>query len=234
VPSFQHLPLAVLRDQKTIWTSPFHLHRQNAKWWLLFAGTTAGLIAADRRLMTHVPRSGDNITDGTWGSRLGGAYTLVPVSAGSWLIGAAAHDAPLRDTGLLALESLADTTLVVTALKYATARERPTAGAGAGHFWAGGSSFPSGHSISTWGVATVIAKRYPHRPLVAVLAYGAASTVAASRIAARQHFPADVVAGSAMGYFIGDFVTARHRDPESGGRPSAMERVLAHVRISID
>jgi hypothetical protein len=42
----------------------------------------------------------------------------------------------------------------------------------------------------------------------------------ASRLAARQHFASDVLIGSAMGWFIGDYVFARrhNRDWTKGSR----------------
>jgi hypothetical protein len=36
-----------LLDQKDIWTSPFHMKRSDAKWWLLFGTATGALIATD-------------------------------------------------------------------------------------------------------------------------------------------------------------------------------------------
>jgi len=38
-----------LLDQKEIWTSPFHMRRQDIKWWVGIAGVTAALIATDHR-----------------------------------------------------------------------------------------------------------------------------------------------------------------------------------------
>ncbi|MGH9642549.1 MAG: hypothetical protein ACRD3Q_08990, partial [Terriglobales bacterium] len=44
-PLGRKLVLNILLDQKEIFTSPFHINRENAKWWLLSGVTTAGLIA---------------------------------------------------------------------------------------------------------------------------------------------------------------------------------------------
>lgn len=40
-------------DQKAIWTSPFHMNRQNAEWWAVFGGLTVGAVLTDRRT-THL------------------------------------------------------------------------------------------------------------------------------------------------------------------------------------
>ena len=64
---------------------------------------------------------------------------------------------------------------------------------------------PSGHSITAWSFAHVVANRYPswHTKL---LVYGMAATVSVSRVLAREHFPSDVLVGSTMGYLIGGYV----------------------------
>ena len=48
-PLGRKLLLNILLDQKEIFTSPFRMNRDNAKWWLLSGVVTAGLIVADRR-----------------------------------------------------------------------------------------------------------------------------------------------------------------------------------------
>src|SRR5258708_976736 len=38
------LPMNIVHDQAAIFTSPFHVNRQNAKWWILLGGATLALI----------------------------------------------------------------------------------------------------------------------------------------------------------------------------------------------
>jgi membrane-associated phospholipid phosphatase len=135
------------------------------------------------------------------------AYTLVPLAAGFYFAGTGFHDDRFRETGLIGFETLIDANLVVEAVKLAADRSRPLESDGRGHFgnspngrW--NSSFPSGHAINVWALASVVAHQYPHPRIVPVIVYGLASTVVAARVGARQHFPGDVVAGSAMGWFI--------------------------------
>ncbi|MFZ0635180.1 MAG: capsule assembly Wzi family protein, partial [Candidatus Acidiferrales bacterium] len=54
-------------------------------------------------------------------------------------------------------------------------------------------------------------------PLTTLLAYGLAATVGASRIEARQHFPSDVLVGSALGWFVAEHVYREHHDPALEG-----------------
>lgn len=206
---FRHLPKLIGQDQARIWTSPLHTSRRDLKWWVLFGGATGALIAADRHISAGLPNTAGQVSAGTWVSRFGAAYTLIPLTAGACVAGVLRHDDPLRDTGMLAAESLIDANLVSEAIKLAADRQRPLEGAGGGHFEAGPSrwsaGFPSGHAISTWALASVIAHQYP-RTWVKVAAYGAAAAVSLARVGARRHFPGDVMAGAAMGWFIGDFV----------------------------
>jgi membrane-associated phospholipid phosphatase len=107
---------------------------------------------------------------------------------------------------------------VASVLKVATWRERPLEGDGSGRFWKGsgpwasGGSFPSGHSIQIWTVASVIAHEYPHPWIVPAASYSVASAVMAARFTERQHFASDVVAGAAIGWFIGDYVYRNHHN----------------------
>jgi len=68
----------------------------------------------------------------------------------------------------------------------------------------------SGHSGETWALASVISHEYANRKWVPWVAYGLATTVAAARITAQKHYTSDVIAGSAIGFFIGRFVVNTH------------------------
>ncbi len=124
------------------------------------------------------------------------------------------------------------------AIKLATNRARPLEGDGRGGFegspngrWS--SSFPSGHAINTWAMASVLAHQYPHPLIVPILAYAGATVVVAARVGARRHFPGDVVAGSAIGWFIGDYIYGRRHNSDLDHKPSVAERLLDHVRIGV-
>jgi hypothetical protein len=79
-----------------------------------------------------------------------------------------------------------------------------------GDFWGGGTSFPSGHAIQVWSIASLLDHEYKHKRIVGITAYTLAGIVSASRIAAQKHFASDVVAGGAMGWFIGRYVYDTH------------------------
>jgi membrane-associated phospholipid phosphatase len=231
---FRRMPRFVVRDQAAIWTSPVHTAKSDIKWWAIFGGATAALVATDWRIAKQLPNSNTQVSISTWGSRIGSAYSLIPLSAGFYFIGSGIHDEHLRETGLIAFETLIDANLVDAALKLAIGRARPLQGDGRGRFgdadsrW--NSSFPSGHAMNTWALASVIAHEYP-KPLVKVLAYGFATTVVVSRVGARRHFPGDVVAGSGLGWFLGDYLYGKRHNRTLETKRSTFQHVLDHVAI---
>jgi len=235
---FVRMPRYILQDQKDIWTSPLHTAKSDAKYWAIFGGAVAALIATDHLTVKDLPNTSSQVSFGTWTSRFGSAYSLIPISAGFYFIGTGTHDDRLRETGLLCFETLIDSNVVAQAVKMATDRARPLETDGDGHFEAGAhgrwnSGFPSGHAINTWAMASVVAHQYPHPRIIPVLAYAFAATVVVARVGAREHFPGDVAAGSAMGWFIGDYVYGRRHNSELDPKPSAAQRVLNHVRLNL-
>lgn len=236
---FVRMPRYVLLDQKAIWTSPFHTSKQDLKWWLIFGGATGALIAGDKSIEKALPSSSTLISVSKWSSDVGSVYSLIPISAAFYLTGTFAQDEKFRETGLLSFESLIDTELAGEALKLIADRSRPYQDSAKGRFednpsgrW--NSGFPSGHAISSWAVASIIAHEYSHRRIVPILAYALASTVAVTRVGARKHFPGDVLAGSAMGWFIGDFVYGKRHNEDLDRKKTIARAILSHIRIGGD
>ncbi len=233
---FRRMPAYVVHDQKAIWTSPLHTAKSDIKWCAIFGGATAALVATDHWTVNHLPNSSSQVSVSNWGSRFGSAYSVIPVSAAFYFIGTAHHDERFRETGLIAFETLVDANLVAEGLKLVANRARPFEANGRGDFedspngrW--NSSFPSGHAINTWALASVVAHEYP-KPLVYVIAYGLASTVSVARVGARKHFPSDVLVGGALGWFIGDFVYGRRHNRELDKNRPVARRILDHVRLN--
>jgi membrane-associated phospholipid phosphatase len=196
----------VLRDQKVIWTSPFHMTRKDARWWLTFAAITGAALATDGRTSRQLPNTADQRTYSRDISQVGAAYTLIPILGGFYVSGVLAKSANLRGTGLLGGEAVADALIVSEVLKLATRRQRPLEGDGGGHFFHGGDSFPSGHAIESFALASVIAHRFRHKKAVVIAVYGLAGLVSASRFSGQKHFASDIAAGAVMGWFIGRHV----------------------------
>jgi membrane-associated phospholipid phosphatase len=202
----------VLLDQKDIWTSPFHMHKSDAKWWLGFGAVTAALIATDRHTSTLLENSKGQVAWGNGLSNIGAAYTLIPVVAGLYAFGVLDENPKARETAVLGGEALLDSLIVVSVLKPIAGRNRPNAKDDQGSFFDGGASFPSGHAIETWSLASVISYEYGHTKLVPIIACALAGVVTVSRFSAQQHYASDLVAGAGMGWFIGRYVWKTHQD----------------------
>ncbi|HXD31309.1 MAG TPA: phosphatase PAP2 family protein [Pyrinomonadaceae bacterium] len=202
----------ILQDQKAIWTSPLHLQRADSKWMIPFGIGSMALITTDRITGDEIAESTRQVKASRIVSRGGSTLGTVAVTATFYLVGRAKHDSRARETGVLSAEALIDGAIVGSALKAITQRTRPLAGIERSEFFDGGNSFPSGHSVQAWSVATVIAQEYSDHPLVQVAAYGAATAVSLSRFTGHKHYISDVVVGSAIGYGIGRYVyRVRHR-----------------------
>jgi len=209
----------VIADQKHIWSFPARLtHGHNWVPTAAVVGTTAGLLLLDphesdyfRRTITfHRFR---NVVTGN-----GTAIGMGAVPASLYALGLVRKDSKMQRTGLLAGEALANIAIVQTVLKDVTRRVKPSRYPATGWFESkgpptsyirGNGSFPSGHSMAAFAVATVVARRYGNHRWVPYAAYGLASLIGFSRLTINVHFLSDVVMGGAMGYSIGRFAVLR-------------------------
>src|SRR5579864_897623 len=155
-PLFRKFFVNILLDQKDIVTSPFHMSGQDALAWGLIGAGTAALIVTDRRSAAALPNTVDQISISKDVSNLGAVYTVLPITVGMYVGGAIAHNAKARETGVLGGEAIVDTLIDVEVLKLIFRRPRPYQDNGRGTFFAGGASFPSGHSAESWALASVV------------------------------------------------------------------------------
>jgi membrane-associated phospholipid phosphatase len=213
----------ILRDQKNIWLSPLCLRRDDAKWLVPLGLATAGLIASDRHIAGSLDDSGTQVRVGEAVSKFGSFYTVTGASAALYVFGRYRKNVRMRETGLLGGEALVNGLIVYSVLKAATQRPRPLVGDRRGRFFDGGNSFPSAHTFHAWALATVVANQYGDRPAVRFVAYGLATAVGLARVAARKHFPSDVLVGGALGYAIGRYTYRVNKaDLTGGGKPSPL------------
>jgi membrane-associated phospholipid phosphatase len=201
----------IFRDQRAIWTAPFHLNHGDARWLLPVTLSSVALFATDRHTAGAIDED-DHLAISHDISLVGSVYGVGSIAAGFYLVGRATHNARARETGLLGGEALIDGGIVSLALKNVSRRQRPRTDNASGEFFSGGNSFPSGHSIAAWSLATVVAEEYHERRAVQIAAYGLAAAVGFSRYTGRNHFLSDVLVGSAIGYGVGRYVYHTHHD----------------------
>lgn len=216
--SWRLLPSNFLHDQKNLWLFPVQL--AHGHHWLptgAEVGIAAGLLAADPHDAPYFRRTS---TFSTFNTGLNGTATAVGIAlvpSGMYAIGRLRHDSYAQQTALLSGEAVADSGVLAIVMKDVSRRLRPSDIAPYGNFSdtffrskptiiGAGVSFPSGHTILAFSVATVVARRYGKRHAwVRWVAYGAAGTVGFSRVTLQSHFPSDVFLGAALGYSIARF-----------------------------
>lgn len=213
-----------IADQKRIWSFPARLVKgQNWTPTAAVLGITAGLVLLDpieggyfRRTPTF--HGFNNIFSG---NVTGIGTGAVPASL--YALGLFRRDSKMQHTALLAGEAMADAAILTTVLKDATKRVKPAGLPLSGNLndtWfekkgspsfyiKGNGSFPSGHTIEAFAVATIIARRYRNHRWVPYAAYGLASVVGFSRLTLSVHFLSDVFMGGALGYSISRFTVLR-------------------------
>jgi Capsule assembly protein Wzi/PAP2 superfamily len=204
------------RDQKAIWTSPYRVRIQDLNWLVPLIGLSAGLVNADGEISSRIKGTGtfskhsSTISNAGLGVALAGSGSL-------YLLGKIKGDDHKKETGILALEAATDSLVVGEGLKLVTQRARPIDNNPKGDFFNSSSitnsSFPSVHALLTWSAASVLVHEYPG-PLTSIFAYGLATGVSVARVSGRDHFPSDVVVGSAMGWLIGRQVFKAHHETE--------------------
>ncbi len=205
IPPWQ-APKLILLDQKHLWMAPFHLKARQLKMLPMVGALLTGLIVSDSSTALLLKGSRSEISN----TRTASDYamnSMLGVGAVLYFDGWLGHHLHRNQAGWHALESAANATIIGFVLKTAFQRERPYQNAGDGRFWAGGSSFPSGHALAAWSIAASLSRSYPHTTWLHWLAYGTAAAICILRVTAQHHFPGDVVAGGALGYGIGSSVT---------------------------
>ena len=222
----------ILLDQKEIWTSPFHMHARDAGWWLGIGAVTAALIATDHQTSTVLENSKGQVLWGNRLSNIGAAYTLIPIVAGFYTFGVLDDNPKARETAVLGGEALLDSLIVVSVLKPIAGRNRPNAKDDPGNFFDGGASFPSGHAIEVWSLASVISYEYGHTKLVPIIACALASVVTVARFTAQQHYASDLVAGGGMGWFIGRYVWKTHQDHAIHTHSKIQAQIMPQIQPS--
>jgi hypothetical protein len=141
----------LFHDQVAIWTSPFHMSRDEAKFVVPIGVATAALIATNRALADELAENGgseNRLRISRQVSRFGEFHTTGGIAAAFYMASRAKHDYRARETGLLSAEALIDAGIVSSVLKEITQRPRPLVPNPGADFLDKGDSFPSGHATT--------------------------------------------------------------------------------------
>lgn len=218
----------VVQDEAGIVTSPAHLRPGSLVWLVPFGLATGIAVHYDTTAIRDlgVDPSRENRFEKI--SNYGGLYLPFGAAAVGYAAGTFRHNDVLTETAVLSAEAMADAGILNEGLKYAIDREGPQLDNARGRVWPNGisgwpnsPSMPSEHAMNVWAFAHVVAGQYNGLATKAIV-YGLATTVSASRVIARQHFPSDVVVGSTLGWLVGGYVL-HHRSLEHGTRLDVSE-----------
>lgn len=212
----------IAHDQKPIWLFPAKVVKgQDLKPVVGLTLATAGLVALDPHDTPYFRRTTSfKAFDNTFsGTNTALAMAIGPLSF--YAVGLTRHDRYAQQTSLLAGEAVADAEILTLVMKDIDRRLRPSdiPHGDFAHTWfksrgpliSGAGSFPSGHAIAAFSIATVFANRYHQHRWVPWLAYGLAGLVGFSRVPPQAHFPSDVFAGAVLGYAISHYVVLRQQ-----------------------
>lgn len=192
------------RVQQSVSTSP--TLPQWAKGSLLAGGAVLAGAALDKPVDRFVSKHQDSRAFDAWGNV--GKAMPVALAAGA---GAAVAfgDSRMQNIGIISLQSIAASAGVSMVTKRVVQRARPGEGDGIWSRTANRSdaSFPSNHATVAFAAVTPFAQEYD-----APWLYGLAAVGAMGRVADRQHWVSDVVAGGIVGYAIGSWLWQAQRD----------------------
>ena len=181
--------------------------------WVQGTGVAAGAVLVSALLDKPVDRFVKKYDDSRVARHWGTFGKHMPVA----LVGAAGAavafgDSRLTNIGLISLQSVAGAVGVSVGGKYIVSRARPLEERGAFEQVGAGesrsnSSFPSGHSAVAFAAVTPFAQEYD-----APWLYGVAALSSMGRVASRDHWVSDTVAGGIVGYAIGSWLWQAQRD----------------------
>ncbi len=211
-------------------TKPFHLSKKDWGNFGKYAAVTMALSFVDEPVQQTALRWRNRNTG--WNAiskevtNFGGIYEVFTLG-GIGAYGLINSNNKLVNTTLLSSQAYIISGTIATVLKFLTGRTRPSyypAGVEAEPRFLGpfqkslhdangsyeNSSFPSGHATVAFAVASVFATQYKDKPVVALIAYSAASLIGISRITENKHWVTDVVTGAVLGCLTGNMVVKNY------------------------
>ena len=225
-------------DTKEIVRSPVRWQQDDWQRFAIFTATTGALLFADEPVADWVQehRTGflDDVSKNAF-EPFGAEYSLA-VCGALYGYGLLAKNRKSESTALLAAESFALASLLARIPKCLLGRQRPDSSIDASAFDFegpfGGSSFPSGHTIAVFAVASVLANQYRETVWVPVLSYSVATLTGISRMYDNRHWASDVFAGAVMGIAIGNLVCPANKNSRISFSPVKMGQIYG-VRLAL-
>jgi membrane-associated phospholipid phosphatase len=152
-----------------------------------------------------------------WGS---GAYSMA-LLGGLYLYGSLNNDNRSREAAMLGVKAYLITGLITQVTKHIIHRQRPyqvdkdfeEKGTPRSQYNFKGpfgnyryTSFPSGHTVSAFAVATILSSIYKDKKAVPIVSYSVATLTALSRVHDNRHWASDIFVGAAFGYAMSKMI----------------------------
>jgi membrane-associated phospholipid phosphatase len=211
------------QEEKKIWTSPFRIKKNDLNYILPAVAGLGMIYTIDRPIRREFSYFNNHHASINSLNKkityLGEPAINIGISSLFFLNGLIFKNYKSAEAGYVSSKAIVHAGIVAFVLKKIVGRERPYYNDNLGSFHIftrleeGSSfhSFPSGHTITAFSMATVIAKEYRDKKWVGITSYGLASLVGLSRISLDRHWASDVLIGSILGYAIGNFTYKQHQ-----------------------
>jgi len=203
-------------DSKDVVTAPF---RWNKKHWITttaVVGTTVFLITQDDNIQDFFQQNRNYYTDNAskyFFDPLGKGYYSLPLLGILYLKGIFKEDVRAETTALNGVKAFVISGIIAKIIKQLTHRHRPNQDEISDPWnWDGPisdteyNSFPSGHTVSGFSIAAVLASSYKDKKWIPVLSYSLATINGLARINDNKHWASDVFMGAVLGIAIGKLV----------------------------
>ena len=143
-----------------------------------------------------------------------GRWEIQGLGGGALLgLGYLNKDKKLIESSLTGLEAYAISGGLVEIIKLAAGRERPYEEKGAGAFFKGGVSFPSGHVARSFAWAATFSEYYHASKIIPLASYSLATLVSLSRLESDRHWASDLFFGACLGFGVGKGLSHLHLSP---------------------
>ena len=209
-----------LNDGGKVFTSPLRFDARDGLMTFGVLVTTGLLFTVDDETRDYFKKQKSNFNDvlADVGNFYGTIYPSLIVGGGLYATGLIIKNEDIRVTGRMAFESVAIAGLITTISKSLMGRHRPYNNDGSlvfegPTFEMDFLSLPSGHATVAFALSTTLANRIDNT-FASIGLYTLAAVTSLSRIYDDMHWASDVFLGSAIGYFVADFIS-RKKDKNS-------------------
>ncbi len=183
------------------------LELKNEELIALAAATSLGVVAFanDQQISDTIQSNNSTVANKiTSVGNFIGETSFAYLAAGSYFMGVVMKDNKMKQVGLFIIGAEIAQSIVTTSVKGLVGRGRPSSDMGPNAFGVSGEkSFWSGHTATSFALATVISEMYKEDyPIVPYVAYGVAALTAYARVHGNNHWASDVIAGAIAGHLV--------------------------------